>query len=129
MVVVVEPFAAGEERQQPAVRRSVVVGAAAHRVPHRVHGAAQPEVADHVHDRGDALRDMNAAWSAGDRARALELVPDTLLDELIVHGSPAECARGVEEYVTAGVTTTAPMINAQGEQLREVLRALAPKVA
>ena len=49
--------------------------------------------------RGDALRDMNAAWNAGDRARALELVPDTLLDELIVHGSPAECARGVEEYV------------------------------
>jgi len=79
--------------------------------------------------RGDALRDMNAAWSAGDRARALELVPDALLDELIVHGSPEECARGVEEYVTAGVTTTAPMINAQGDQLREVLRALAPKAA
>ena len=79
--------------------------------------------------RGDALRDMNAAWSAGDRARALELVPDALLDELIVHGSPEECARGVEEYVTAGVTTTAPMINAQGDQLREVLRALALKAA
>jgi len=79
--------------------------------------------------RGEALRDMNAAWNAGDRARALELVPDALLDELIVHGSPAECARGVEEYAAAGVTTTAPMINAQGEQLREVLRALAPKAA
>jgi len=79
--------------------------------------------------RGDALRDMNAAWNAGDRARALELVPDTLLDELIVHGSPAECARGVEEYAAAGVTTTAPMVNAQGDQLREVLRALAPPAA
>jgi len=79
--------------------------------------------------RGDALRDMNAAWNAGDRARALELVPDSLLDELIVHGSPAECARGVEEYAAAGVTTTAPMVNAQGDQLREVLRALAPPAA
>jgi probable F420-dependent oxidoreductase len=79
--------------------------------------------------RGEALRPMNEAWNAGDRAGALELVPDTLLDELIVHGSPAECARGVEEYVAAGVTTTAPMINAQGEQLREVLRALAPNAA
>ena len=79
--------------------------------------------------RGDALRDMNEAWNAGDRARALELVPDALLDELIVHGSPAECARGVEEYAAAGVTTTAPMINAQGDQLREVLRALAPNAA
>ena len=76
--------------------------------------------------RGDALRPMNEAWNAGDRARALELVPDALLDELIVHGSPAECARGVEEYAKAGVTTTAPMINAQGDQLRDVLRALAP---
>ena len=72
---------------------------------------------------------MNAAWNAGDRARALELVPDTLLDELIVHGTPAECARRVEEYAAAGVTTTAPMINARGDQLREVLRALAPKAA
>jgi alkanesulfonate monooxygenase SsuD/methylene tetrahydromethanopterin reductase-like flavin-dependent oxidoreductase (luciferase family) len=43
--------------------------------------------------RGDALREMNEAWNAGDRARALELVPDTLLDELIVHGTPAECVR------------------------------------
>jgi probable F420-dependent oxidoreductase len=76
--------------------------------------------------RGDALREMNAAWTAGDRARALELVPDTVLDELIVHGTPAECARRVEEYAAAGITTTAPMINAQGDQAHELLRALAP---
>ena len=76
--------------------------------------------------RGEALRGMNEAWRAGDRARALDLVPDTLLDELIVHGTPAECARRVEEYATAGITTTAPMINAQGDQAHELLRALAP---
>jgi probable F420-dependent oxidoreductase len=79
--------------------------------------------------RGDALREMNEAWSAGDRARALELVPDTLLDELIVHGTLAECARRVEEYAAAGITTTAPMINAQGDQAHELLRALAPNAA
>jgi probable F420-dependent oxidoreductase len=79
--------------------------------------------------RGDALRDMNAAWNAGDRARALELIPDTVIDELIVHGTPAECARRVEEYATAGVTTTAPMISVQGDQAHELLRALAPKAA
>jgi len=79
--------------------------------------------------RGDALREMNAAWNAGDRARALELVPDTLIDELIVHGTPEECARGVEEYAAAGITTTAPMIHAKDEQLRELLRALAPKAS
>jgi len=79
--------------------------------------------------RGDAIREMNEAWNAGDRARALELVPDTLIDELIVHGTPEECRRRVNEYVAAGVTTTAPMISAQGDQLRELLRALAPNAA
>jgi probable F420-dependent oxidoreductase len=79
--------------------------------------------------RGDALRPMNEAWTAGDRARALELIPDTLLDELIVHGTPAECARRVEEYAAAGITTTAPMISVQGDQAHELLRALAPNAA
>jgi alkanesulfonate monooxygenase SsuD/methylene tetrahydromethanopterin reductase-like flavin-dependent oxidoreductase (luciferase family) len=77
--------------------------------------------------RGDAIRTMNERWSAGDRAGALEQIPDTLIDELIVHGTPQECARRVEEYATAGVTTTAPALAVQGDELRTMLRALAPK--
>lgn len=76
--------------------------------------------------RGEAIRAMNERWAAGDRAGALEQVPDTLLDELIVHGTPEECRRRVEEYAAAGVTTTAPAVFAQGAELRNVLRALAP---
>jgi probable F420-dependent oxidoreductase len=77
--------------------------------------------------RGDAIRAMNERWHAGDRAGALEQVPDTLLDELIVHGTPGECRRRLEEYATAGITTTAPAIFAQGEELRMMVRALAPQ--
>ena len=76
--------------------------------------------------RGDAIREMNEKWAAGDRAGALELVPDTLIDELIVHGTPEECRRRIEEYATAGITTTAPAIFAEGDELRAMLRALAP---
>jgi probable F420-dependent oxidoreductase len=76
--------------------------------------------------RGDAIREMNERWAKGDRAGALEVVPDTLIDELVVHGSPEECRRRVEEYAAAGVTTTAPAIYAAGDELKAMLRALAP---
>jgi probable F420-dependent oxidoreductase len=77
--------------------------------------------------RGDAIRAMNDRWEAGDRAGALEQVPDAVIDELIVHGTPEECRRGVEEYAAAGVTTTAPAIFGGADQLRDVIQALAPR--
>lgn len=76
--------------------------------------------------RGEAIRAMNDRWQAGDRAGALAEIPDSLLDELIVHGTPEECRRRVEEYAAMGVTTTAPVVFAQGDQLAAMLRALAP---
>ena len=79
--------------------------------------------------RGEAIRVMNERWSAGDRAGALEQIPDTLLDELIVHGTPEECRRRVEEYATAGITTTAPAVFATGDELGQMVRALAPNAA
>jgi probable F420-dependent oxidoreductase len=75
--------------------------------------------------RGDALRQMWDSWKAGDRAGATEAIPDEVLDQLIVHGSPEECAEHVQRYVDAGVTTPAPMILAAPDRTREVLRALA----
>lgn len=76
--------------------------------------------------RGDAIRGMNERWATGDRAGALEEIPDTLLDELIVHGTPEECRRRVEEYAAAGITTTAPAVFASGDDLQAMVRALAP---
>ncbi|MGZ6967922.1 MAG: LLM class F420-dependent oxidoreductase [Acidimicrobiia bacterium] len=77
--------------------------------------------------RGDLLGPMWTAWKAGDRAGATEAIPDEVLDQLVVSGSPEECAEHVTRYVEAGVTTPMPMILAAPDRTREVLRALAPK--
>lgn len=60
--------------------------------------------------RGDLLAKMWDAWRAGDRAAALEAVPDGLIDELLVHGRPEECREKVEAYRAAGVTTPVLML-------------------
>ena len=76
--------------------------------------------------RGEALRDMWAAWREGDRKRATSSIPDEVIDDLIVHGSPEECAAHVRRYAANGVTTPAPMILAGPEDTMRVVRAMAP---
>ena len=77
--------------------------------------------------RGPALTPMWDVWATGDRTRALELVPDEVVDQLIVWGTADEMRARIERYVANGVTTTAPAILASGDQLRATLRALAPR--
>ncbi|WP_408663836.1 LLM class F420-dependent oxidoreductase [Jatrophihabitans sp.] len=55
--------------------------------------------------RGPRLERMWQLWQAGDRAAAVEAVPEGLIDELVVHGSPDRCREQVRRYVTAGVQT------------------------
>lgn len=57
--------------------------------------------------RGDALAEHWELWEAGDREAALAAIPDEVVDDLIVHGSPEECRRKIQSYVDSGVTTTA----------------------
>jgi len=54
--------------------------------------------------RGDQLSDMWEAWAAGDRDAAARAVPDSLVDELVVHGTPEQCREGLAAFVSAGVT-------------------------
>ncbi|MYW06024.1 LLM class F420-dependent oxidoreductase [Streptomyces sp. SID3343] len=54
--------------------------------------------------RTEELTPMWRAWAEGDRKRALDLVPDSVLDDLIVHGGPAECRAKIARYTDAGVT-------------------------
>ena len=42
----------------------------------------------------------------GSAPPALAAIPDSLVDELIVHGSPAECRAKIQRYFDNGVTTT-----------------------
>jgi probable F420-dependent oxidoreductase len=53
--------------------------------------------------RGPALADMWSAWAAGDRKAALAAIPDEVVDDLIVHGSPEECRAKIQAYADHGV--------------------------
>ena len=56
--------------------------------------------------RGEALARDARAWAAGDRAGAAAAIPDAVVDELVVHGSPESLReRRCRAYVEAGVRT------------------------
>ncbi len=55
--------------------------------------------------RGAALRPMHEAWAAGDRAGAAKAIPDDVVDELVLHGTPESVRDQVQAYADAGVTT------------------------
>lgn len=76
--------------------------------------------------RGPALQAMWDAWSAGDRKGALAAIPDEVVDDLIVHGSPEECRAHVRRYVDNGVTIPVLAILPGADDLEQAVRALAP---
>ena len=47
---------------------------------------------------------MWEAWRAGDRKKALEPIPDEVIDDTILWGSPEVCREKIQRYVDAGVT-------------------------
>ena len=77
--------------------------------------------------RGDQLGPMWEAWRRNDRAAALEAIPDALVDELIVWGSPSECREHIARYVANGVTTPALALLPFGFDQRQALRDLSPR--
>jgi probable F420-dependent oxidoreductase len=76
--------------------------------------------------RGPALQPMWDAWAAGDRKGALEAIPDSVVDELVVHGSLADCKAHVQCYVDNGVTIPAPAIIPIGIDLADAVAGLSP---
>jgi probable F420-dependent oxidoreductase len=78
--------------------------------------------------RSEVLADMWRLWSEGDRKAALEAIPDDVVDQLIVHGSPAECRDHVQRYIDNGVTTPAlAILPFPGIDQRQAIRDLAPR--
>ncbi len=53
--------------------------------------------------RGDDLAEHWEQWAAGDRRGSLAKIPDSVIDDLLIHGSPDECKAHVRRYVDAGV--------------------------
>ncbi len=76
----------------------------------------------------DQLQGMWDAWAAGDRKAALAAIPDSVVDELIIHGSPQACREHIQRYVDAGVTTPAlAVMGFAGVDPRQAIRDLAPR--
>jgi len=47
------------------------------------------------------------AWAAGDRKKALDSIPDGMVEKIFVFGTPAQCARRLKDYERAGITASA----------------------
>ena len=83
--------------------------------------------------REEVLGPVWQSWAAGDRRGALAAIPDSLVDELIVHGEPEQCRDHVLAYAKAGVTVPVmallptPELESGGAQaLAELLPRLTP---
>ena len=79
--------------------------------------------------RGPQLQPMWDAWKAGDREAATKSIPDEVIDDLIVHGSPAEIREKLARYAANGVTTPAPAIIAGPDDARRLIAEIAPGTA
>lgn len=78
--------------------------------------------------RGDRLRPMWDAWAAGDRRGAAAAVPEDVVDELVVHGSPAACRAHIARYVAGGVTVPVVyLLSGVPFDLGDTIRGLAPE--
>ena len=80
--------------------------------------------------RTDLLGKHWELWDAGDRAGAVEAMPDEVVDQLVIHGTPDECRAHIDRYFDNGVTTTSVSIMPFGGiDMMEAIRALAPNAA
>lgn len=53
--------------------------------------------------RGEALEAMAAAWAAGDRREAVRQIPAEVVSDLVVSGTPDDCASRIAAYLDAGL--------------------------
>jgi probable F420-dependent oxidoreductase len=77
--------------------------------------------------RGAVLRPMHEAWAAGNRAEAAAAIPDDVVDDLMLHGSPESVRDRVQAYADAGVTTPLiALVPPPGGDVVDAIRRLGP---
>jgi probable F420-dependent oxidoreductase len=52
---------------------------------------------------GDILTEVHARWRAGDRTGAEAAIPESMVDDLYVMGTPEECRAHIGRFVQAGI--------------------------
>jgi probable F420-dependent oxidoreductase len=76
---------------------------------------------------GERLDPMIEAWNARDRARALELVPEDLVREIFVFGSPEQMRERLGAFTEKGVSTLVLTPLCGPEDLPAFIDGLAPR--
>lgn len=81
--------------------------------------------------RGPQLQGMWDAWKAGDRKAALAAIPDEVVDDILIHGSPEQCRAKIQSYFDNGVTTSSLAILGLDPELNywESVKALSPSAS
>src|SRR3954471_1256189 len=74
---------------------------------------------------GERIAPMVEAWQGGERARAVEIVPDELVREIFVFGGREEQHERLAAFADAGITTFVLTAIAPPDQLPATIRALA----
>jgi probable F420-dependent oxidoreductase len=84
--------------------------------------------------RAGMLGPMWSAWAAGDRRGAVAAIPDRLIDDLMLRGSPEAMRARIRRYLDAGLDTvflqfslTEPDPARKRARTLEAMRALAPR--
>jgi probable F420-dependent oxidoreductase len=76
---------------------------------------------------GERVDPMIEAWNARDRARALELVPEDLVREIFIFGSPTQMRERLDEFAQGGVSTLVLMPLCEPDELPALIDELAPR--
>ncbi|NNN02041.1 MAG: LLM class F420-dependent oxidoreductase [Acidimicrobiaceae bacterium] len=77
--------------------------------------------------RSEILQPMWDAWANGDRKLANSVIPDSVVDDLIIHGSYAKCREHVQRYIDAGVQIPTLAVISFGVDLIDAVEGLAPR--
>jgi probable F420-dependent oxidoreductase len=77
--------------------------------------------------RRELLQPMMDAWTAGDRKGAGAAIPDSVVDDLVIHGDFGTCRERVDAYRKAGLDTPViAILPTPGVDSIEAARALTP---
>ena len=74
----------------------------------------------------DAIDPVYDAWHAGDRQRALDLIPEELVKEIFLFGTADEMRERMGEFAEGGITTFVLSTLTEPDKLPGLIDALAP---
>ena len=76
---------------------------------------------------GDRIDEMVAAWNAKDRARAAEVAPWDLIEEMFIFGPPEQMKERLQQFVAGGITLPVITPITTPDKIGELIEALAPQ--